>query len=180
MSQLSDIALIARTITLGDTCAFGRLVEKYQSSIRRFFMHQTAGNKALSDDLAQETFIRAYQHIGKFQSLSNFSTWLHRIAYNVLHDYWRSSHPTETLEEQMAEQHKYSSQSTEQKHDIHTALNYLNENERVCITLFYMEDMCIERISQITQLPAGTVKSHLSRGKQKLATWLNQHGYGKE
>ena len=97
MSQLNDIALIDRTIVFGDTRAFGRLVEKYQSAIRRFFVHQTGGDTALSDDLAQETFIRDYQNIARFKNLSGFSTWIHRIAYNVLNDHFRSAHPTQAI-----------------------------------------------------------------------------------
>ncbi len=180
MIELNEIALITRTVAFNDTRAFGRLVEKYQSAIRRFFIHQTGGNKALSDDLAQETFIRAYQHIGKFQSLSGFSTWLHRIAYNILNDYFRSTHSTGKIKEEFAEQITIKTHFTDSRYDIHIALKQLNKNERVCISLFYMEDMSIERITQITELPIGTVKSHLSRGKQKLATWLKNNGYGKE
>ena len=180
MSQLNDIALIARTIVFGDTRAFGRLVEKYQSTIRRFFMHQTGGNTALTDDLAQETFIRAYQNIAKFKNLAGFSTWLHSIAYNVLYDYFRSAHPLEEIAADMAEKQITTSKSSDSQHDIHVAMKQLNQNERVCITLFYLEDMSLERINQITEMPIGTIKSHLSRGKQKLAIWLNKNGYGKE
>jgi len=53
----------------------------------------------------------------------------------------------------------------------------LKDVERTCITLFYMEDLSIDKIAGITGIPAGTVKSHLSRGKDKLATYLKQNGY---
>ncbi|MDE6181114.1 MAG: RNA polymerase sigma factor, partial [Phocaeicola sp.] len=53
----------------------------------------------------------------------------------------------------------------------------LKEAERTCITLFFMEDLPIDKIAVITGMPAGTVKSHLSRGKEKLATFLKQNGY---
>ena len=59
MSSLSDIALVAQVVALGNTRAFDQLVRKYQSPVRRFFLHQTCGDEALSDDLAQETFIKA-------------------------------------------------------------------------------------------------------------------------
>ena len=64
-----------------------------------------------------------------------------------------------------------------QEMDIYRALATLKEIERTCITLFYMEDQSIEKIAGITGCPAGTVKSHLSRAKQKLATYLKQNGY---
>ena len=83
MSQLNDIALVAQVVVLGNKRAFETLVKKYQSPVRRFFLHQTLGDEELSDDLAQETFIKAYTNLASFKNLSNFSTWLFRIAYNI-------------------------------------------------------------------------------------------------
>ena len=77
-----DISLVAQVVVFQNTKAFDRLVKKYQSSVRRFFLHQTCGDSELSDDLAQDTFIKAYTNIASFKNLSNFSTWLYRIAYN--------------------------------------------------------------------------------------------------
>ena len=64
--------------------------------------------------------------------------------------------------------------------DIYSALATLKEAERTCITLFYQDDLSIDRIADITGMPAGTVKSHLARGKQKLATYLKQNGYDRK
>lgn len=176
MNSLNDIALIAKAIAFNDAQAYGRLVEKYQSAIRRFFLHQTNGNHFLSDDLAQETFIKAYQKLSSFKSLSNFSTWLHRIAYNVFYDYQRSLKYTESLEsKEVATKSEEISNDIEE--DLYKALATLNESERICITLFYMEDMSIKTIEEVTQIPSNTVKSHLSRAKKHLQTWLQQNGY---
>ncbi|MBR0042293.1 MAG: sigma-70 family RNA polymerase sigma factor, partial [Bacteroides sp.] len=90
MSQLNDISLIAQVVMFGNNRAFDQLVKKYQSPIRRFFLHQTCGDGPLSDDLAQDTFIKAYTSLSSFKNLSNFSTWLFRIAYNVFYDYIRT------------------------------------------------------------------------------------------
>ena len=68
--------------------AFGVLVSEYQSEIRRFFMNLT-GDAALSDDLSQETFIKAYTSIRSFRMMSRFRTWLYRIAYNEFYSYYR-------------------------------------------------------------------------------------------
>ena len=62
---------------------------KYQSPIRGFFLRQTLGMQ-LSDDLAQDTFVKAYTHLSGFRGTASFSTWLYRIAYNVWYDYTRS------------------------------------------------------------------------------------------
>jgi RNA polymerase sigma-70 factor, ECF subfamily len=70
MSQINDIALVAQVVVFKNTRAFDTLVKKYQSPIRRFFLHQTLGDTELSDDLAQETFIKAYTNLASFKNLS--------------------------------------------------------------------------------------------------------------
>ena len=175
MSALSDIALVAQVVAFGNTRAFDQLVRKYQSQVRRFFLHQTCGDQQLSDDLAQETFIKAYTGLKGFGQLSSFSTWLYRIAYNVFYDYVRSQHTTESLDEVPAES-LYRIEFGAHD-DLYQALGRLKEIERTCITLRYMDDLPIDKIAQITGCPAGTVKSHLSRAKDKLTTYLKQNGY---
>ena len=180
MSQTEDFALVARVALTGDTRAFDRLVRKYQSPIRRFFLHQTCGDGPLSDDLAQDTFLKAYTGIHTFRSLSSFSTWLYHIAYNVFYDYLRNRKPTDDLDAGQAD----TQLSTEQddvgrRMDIYRALGQLRQEERTCITLFYLEDLSIARISRVCGWAEGTVKSHLSRGKKKMADYLRQNGYGR-
>lgn len=178
MSQLNDIALVAQVVVLGNKRAFDSLVKKYQSPVRRFFLHQTLGDEELSDDLAQETFIKAYTNLASFKNLSNFSTWLFRIAYNIFYDYIRNRKETSGLEDWEVD----ATYQTEQRRigeemDIYRGLSILKEAERTCITLRYMEDLSVDKIADITGMPSGTVKSHLSRGKEKLANFLKQNGY---
>jgi len=178
MSQLNDISLVAQVVVFKNTRAFDELVKKYQSPIRRFFLNLTCGDGELSDDLAQDTFIKAYTNIASFKNLSSFSTWLYRVAYNVFYDYIRSRKDTTDLDAREID----AGCSTEQenvgaKMDIYQSLKMLKEIERTCITLFYMEDVSIDKIAGIVGCPTGTVKSHLSRGKDKLATYLKQNGY---
>lgn len=177
-SSASDVSLIARVVMMNDNRAFDQLVIKYQSIIRSFFIHQTLGNKELSDDLAQETFIKAYVNIASFKNLSEFSTWLIRIAYNVYYDYIRANHSNDFLDTNEAINLSYNENKDLGKEmDIFQALQILKKEERTCIILFYMDDLSIENISVITQMPQGTVKSHLSRGKEKMAVWLKNNGY---
>lgn len=178
MSPLSDIALVTQVIVFHNTRAFDTLVQKYQSPIRRFFLHQTLGDTELSDDLSQETFLKAYTHLTSFKNLSNFSTWLYRIAYNVFYDYLRNRKETSTLETwEVDATYRTAPQAVGEQMDLYRGLAQLKEAERTCLTLFYIEDLPIEKISQITGMPSGTVKSHLSRGKNKLTTFLKQNGY---
>lgn len=178
MSQLNDISLVAQVVVFKNTKAFDQLVQKYQSPIRRFFLNQTCGDSELSDDLAQDTFIKAYTSIASFKNLSSFSTWLYRIAYNVFYDYIRSRKETADLDTREVDvMNSTEQENVGQRMDVYQSLKMLKEVERTCITLFYMEDVSIDKIAGITGIPTGTVKSHLSRGKEKLATYLKRNGY---
>ena len=178
MGQLNDISLVAQVVVFKNTRAFDTLVKKYQSPVRRFFLHQTLGDEELSDDLAQETFLKAYTHLSSFKNLSNFSTWLYRIAYNVFYDYIRSKKETSGLEDwEIDASYQVEQAKVGEQMDIYRGLRRRKEAERTCITLFFMEDLPIEKIAIVTGMPAGTVKSHLSRGKEKLSNFLKQNGY---
>jgi RNA polymerase sigma-70 factor (ECF subfamily) len=172
----TDISLVAQVAVLGKRRAFDELVRRYQSPVRRFFLHQTLGDEQLSDDLAQDTFIKAYTNIGKFRGLASFQTWLMRIAYNVFYDYTRS-HKQLTDMDNVPERQN-SQESPTLKMDLYHALALLKPDERTCITLQLIDGYDIAGIAKITQMKEGTVKSHLSRGKEKLANYLKQNGYG--
>ena len=101
-----------------------------------------------------------------------------RIAYNVFYDYIRSRKETADLDTREIDAINSTEQENiGQKMDVYQSLKMLKEVERTCITLFYMEDISIDKIAGIVGVPSGTVKSHLSRGKEKLATYLKQNGY---
>ena len=170
----SDIVLVAQVAVSGNKRAFDELVHRYQSPVRRFFLNQTMGDEQLSDDLAQDTFIKAYMNISKFRGLASFQTWLMRIAYNVFYDYTRSHRATEDVD--VVPQRSGGENSSLQM-DIYAALALLKPDERTCITLQLIDGYDITGIAKITQLKEGTVKSHLSRGKEKLANYLRKNGY---
>lgn len=96
MEAFSDTYLATLAARDHDRQAFGRLVMRHQSTVRRFFRNHTLGDVQLSDDLAQDTFVKAYLHIGDFKGTAAFSTWLLRIAYNVFYDYIRVRRTTST------------------------------------------------------------------------------------
>ncbi|MBR1547523.1 MAG: RNA polymerase sigma factor [Prevotella sp.] len=183
-----DFSLVAQVALTGNRRAFDELVRRYQSAVRRFFLHQTLGDSQLSDDLAQDTFIRAYTGIGAFRGLSSFQTWLMRIAYNVYYDQCRSKRPEaggEGSDEGLGERKlklMASAQSplnSEIQLDVRSALALLKPEERTCITLQLIDGYDIATIAKITQMKEGTVKSHLSRGKEKMANYLRRNGYGR-
>jgi RNA polymerase sigma-70 factor (ECF subfamily) len=178
MSELNDIALVTQVAVFHNKRAFDQLVRKYQSPVRRFFLNQTLGDTQLSDDLAQETFIKAYLNITKFRGLSSFSTWLMRIAYNVFYDDVRARKQTEDVDTSIsALRQSASSGDSNLKMDIYAALALLKPDERICITLQLIDGYPIDQISKITGIPDNTVKSHLRRGKERMTIYLKQNGY---
>ena len=178
MSELNDIALVTQVAVFHNKRAFDQLVRKYQSPVRRFFLNQTLGDEQLSDDLAQDTFIKAYVNITKFKGLSSFSTWLMRIAYNVFYDDVRARKQTEDVDTSISALRQTSSNGDSNlKMDIYAALALLKPDERTCITLQLIDGYPIEQISKITGIPDNTVKSHLRRGKEKMTIYLKQNGY---
>jgi RNA polymerase sigma-70 factor (ECF subfamily) len=178
MSKAEDLLWISQVVIADDRRAFDRLVYKYQSSVRRFLQNLTLGDSMLADDLAQETFIKAYLNIRSFQGISAFSTWLYRIAYNTFYDSARATKQFEDLDS--GEIDKYSSSTIEysaKKSDIYTALKLLRKEEQAAILLCYMEDKTHKEIAKIMKVPLGTVKTHISKGKEKMNKFLTNQGY---
>ena len=173
-----DTLLVSKVILLGDRKAFNRLVEAYQSPVRRFFFNLTGGDEELSKDLAQDTFVKAWLNIGSFRSISTFSTWLYRIAYNTFYDYIRSRKLSAELDvETLGDVLPAGSQDKDLGIDFTRALLLLRADERTVVLLFYMEDKSVETIAGIMSIPLGTVKSHLSRGKKKLTEYFKNTEY---
>lgn len=177
MDRLNDITLVTQVAVFHDKRAFDRLVRKYQSSVRRFFLSHTLGDVQLSDDLAQDTFVKAYVNITKFRGLSSFQTWLFRIAYNVFYDYTRTNRITGDIDSAATARPDTHHTDSNLKMDLYAALALLKPVERSCITMQLIDGFPIDKIAEITGMPQGTVKSHLSRGKDKLATYLKNNGY---
>jgi RNA polymerase sigma-70 factor, ECF subfamily len=180
MSKTEDMLWVSQVVMFDNKQSFNRLVLKYQSPIRRFFLNLTMGDNPLSDDLAQETFIKAYLNIRSFQGISAFSTWLFRIAYNTYYDSVRAKKYYDDLD--ILQIDKISSNNIEyssEKSDIFTALKYLKKDEKSAILLFYMEDKSHKEIAKIMDIPLGTVKTNILKGKEKLGKFLSNQGYGK-
>ena len=176
MKMHNEAALVSRSALLGDRKAFSQLVEAYQSPMRRFFFNLTGGDEELSKDLAQDAFIKAWLNIGSFRAAAKFSTWLYRIAYNVFYDHTRTRKPVANVDvEMLSERMAANTPDKDFGIDFAQALMVLKEDERTAMLLFYMEDQTIDKISKIMGCPSGTVKSHLHRGKEKLAKYFKRY-----
>lgn len=174
LSRLEELKLIALCVATDNRDAFGRLVEEYQEPLRRFILNLTGGDPMLTDDIAQETFLKAYMSIRSFKGLAKFKTWLYRIAYNEFISY-RRKYGNESdfapLPDIPPEHSPHT--STEINIDIATCMAQLSDNERTVALLFYLEDLPIKKIEEITGLPKGTITSHLNRARGKLKTIYN-------
>lgn len=178
MGKISDLTLIAQVVMFDNKRAFDSLVKEYQSRVRKFFLAQTLGDEPLSDDLAQETFVKAYLKLSTFRGTSSFSTWLFRIAYNVYYDYTRSRHTTSDIDAAQAMPAEGASDTALQM-DLYKALALLSDVQRTCITMQLIDGRSISDIASITGINEGTVKSHISRGKHVMTEYLKSNGYGR-
>ena len=175
MNRPDEILWISRVVLLDDRRAFGKLMQRYHGRIRRYLFTLT-GDEATSDDLAQTTFIRAWQGLESFRQLSSFSTWLFRIAYTTYCTHLaqtRNSLVTD-LSEAATEVADESPPENERIESLRQAVARLGKDERNCITLFYLEEKSISDIEKITGYKQGTIKSHLSRGREHLREFLNK------
>lgn len=176
LSRIEELSLIARCIATDNRDAFGQLVMEYEGGLRRFLYNLTGCDASLTDDLAQETFLKAYLSIRSFRGISRFKTWLYRIAYNEFINYRRKYAPEiHSVEPSPAAEPSHSPiVGSEISIDLQRAINRLPDTERTIVLLFYMEDLPIKKVSQITGCPEGTVKCYLSRARTLLSQLLNQ------
>ncbi len=168
LSKIEELRLISRCVIGDDRRAFGALVEAYEARLRQFFMSLTLGDAALSDDLAQDTFIKAYTGLRSFKGLASFGTWLYRIGYNEFCSYARKRRE-ERADDGAAQAVAIAADCTQcQRLDAQALMAGLSADERTAVTLRYIADKPLAQIARIMQMPQGTVKSHLHRAKQKM------------
>lgn len=175
LSKFEELSLIARCLTADSRQAYEELVAAYEDGLRRFLLNLTLGDAMLTDDLSQETFLKAYLSLRSFQGISRFSTWLYRIAYNEFISYKRRYSKEESeMPENIAESTVEPYRDCEISHDLAAAMSALSDNERAVITLFYLQEMPIKKIVNILEKNEGTVKSLLSRGRKKMKEFLEK------
>jgi len=174
--SFTDADLIARVLSREDHNAFGELVRRYQSPVRAFLTRMTRGDSHLADDLAQETFLKAWQKLSTFRGGSRFSTWLFGIAFNEFRGAARrrkelaledlAGSPPE-LEQPPA------APNSNLRLDLTEALKLLNSDERAVIVLCCQNGLSHEEAAQVLDCPLGTVKTNILRGKEKLKRRLS-------
>lgn len=147
---------------------FGDLYSKYHRAVHEYFFHRLNRDSGLADDLTQETFVRAFSVISRFeQSNASYLTYLLRIAHNLLVNYYRDQKPTATLDETVVPV----------DHDLDTHLDHerlwqslwrLSDIEREIMTMKYQQGASVKEIADIFGKSENAIKLYLSRARKKL------------
>jgi RNA polymerase sigma-70 factor (ECF subfamily) len=183
----NDAATVARA-RAGDGEAFRALVERNSRSIFRLAYRMT-GNEQDAEDVVQETFLRAYRRLNRFESRANFGTWLYRIAINCALDFMRQRGKHEERRavgtshgDVPNEIHSLPAEGPGQDHlvfgtelhrQVEVALTALSPNERAAFVLRHFEDMSIEQVGQALGLRASATKHSIFRAVRKLRRALD-------
>lgn len=173
---MNDDFLIDRTIQ-GDQEAYGQLVSKYQDRLFKTMTH-VVGSSEDAYDVIQEAFLQAYLRLETFRKTSRFYTWLYRIAFNVAMGIKRKQKPVSFFS-QVSEINSCDYDSRQRRPDelmtsaenielVQKSIALLDTDFRSVIILREMEDLSYEEISEILDIPLGTVRSRLHRARSIL------------
>ena len=143
-------------------------VEGTQRELRRFLVALCCGDSQLADDIAQETYIKAYMACDDVSGVDKFKAWIFRIGYNTFIDNRRSARNFNSYEEAREIPANESADSRFRYQDLYDALNRLPAKERTSVLLYYMEGYSVKEIAAIVEASEGAVKQHLSRGRNHL------------
>jgi RNA polymerase sigma-70 factor, ECF subfamily len=175
--SLADEELVQRHVT-GDKRAFAGLVERYAGSVFNL-AYQLTHDEAEAEDITQDTFLRVYRALPRSDWQRPFKPWLFTIATNLCRDWARRravsfSALTEETDE-LSDEEPSLIEHLEEK-ELHKALQHAVDSlppaYRVVIVLRYTEGLSYEQISEALDLPLNTVRTHLSRAKQRLRAAL--------
>lgn len=167
----SDTSLVARVVGDDDRGAFELLVRRYQSPLRNFLRRLTHNDRARADDLAQDTFMKAYKSLATYAGTAKFSTWLYRVAYNTFLNDQRKRFPATEFDE-AEHSPPIAAADDGAESDVARALELLPTRQQAVFSLHYKEDLSHQEIATALGVPLGTVKSDLSRGHATLRPYL--------
>ena len=152
---------------------FIKHVEATQKAFRRFLVALCCGDTDLADDIAQESYIKAYLSCDSFDNPDKFNAWIFRIGYNTFINQKRSEKIYADYNEARNILSGESSDSQFRYQELYSALNRLPSKERTSVLLFYMEGYSIKEIAEIEEASQDAVKQHLSRGRSHLRGLLS-------
>jgi RNA polymerase sigma factor (sigma-70 family) len=168
-----DALLVQRVQQSGDPRAFEQLVRRHQGLVRAQLRRLLRGDAAQADELAQEVFLRLWRKLDQFRGEARFATWLFRLAYNVFLEAQRRGR-IDTVDDAdgLAETLEATQPAPGLRLDLDRALQRLSRPERQALMHCAELGLSHEEAALVMDLPLGTLKSHVQRGKQKLREWL--------
>ena len=184
LTELDDSGLVAAFLA-GEKRAFNLLVDRYQSRLLNF-VYRTTGDRERAEDLVQETFIRVYRHLHRFDQSKKFSTWIYTIASNLAKNELRNRSRNPLVLFQAIKKNWDADQKPLEWEDntfrpddlfrkrhlrqmVESAVEELPEHHRVVFVLRELEGKTYEEIAEITSCNLGTVKSRLNRARNNFA-----------
>jgi len=176
----TDINTLVERVKSGDAGAFRLIVERYQH-LSFTVAFNIAKNREDAEEIVQDAFIKAYKNILQFRSASKFSSWLYRIVYNTALtrikkkriDHYSLDHYFEEDYGLSIHEGWMELVENDQKKYIQLALDKLNEQDRLVLTLYYLAEEGLNDICKITNDKKSTVKVRLHRARTKLLNHLN-------
>ncbi len=186
-------ALIIEEILAGNENAYGRLQKKYQRIISSLIRKMIKDEDDI-DDLVQETFIKAYRALDRYQSNYTFSAWIYKIASNTCIDFLRKKRLNIiSLDEPIGgtdeddgmtieiEDNSYTPDieviNSERRNALNNAVENLPEKYRIIIKMRHEDELDYNEIAEKLDLPLGTVKAHLFRARKLLFDELKNVSY---
>lgn len=166
----------------GDIKAFDQLVKQYERLVY-YVIYKLVDNKEDAEDICQEVFIKVYKSLNQFAYQSKLSTWIAKIAYSITINHLRKSKQDwYTVYPENVDDYHFTEDSPETamvKKDVTAYMNYLiglmPYQYKTVITLYHLNEFSYQEIQEITDLPEGTIKSYLFRGRKLLKEKLEQY-----
>jgi RNA polymerase sigma-70 factor (ECF subfamily) len=177
----AETHLVKLSLT-GDRSAFGQLVELYKGKIHRL-AYRMLNNPHDSEDVVQETFMRVYMNLNRYDENQKFSTWIYRIGKNLCVDLLRKKKSVYSLDAEIAgedELNHYGILSsddnspetamieTELQEQLTQVIDKMSDKYKAITTLYYIHDLSLQEISTKLNMPITTVKTRLYRGREYL------------
>ncbi|MGE5412353.1 MAG: RNA polymerase sigma factor [Clostridiales bacterium] len=181
MNKTEDIFYID-AVRNGNISAFSVLIERYQNMVYSLAL-KLLKNTEDAEEMAQDTFIKAFQKLDRYEGKSKFSTWLYSITYNACISELRKRRiQFSSLEEQRfsdQDEMKMNSYLSETKKEdqekyLNLALSKLPEDDQVLVTLYYYENQSMDDISMITGLTVSNIKVKIHRARKKMHELLHE------
>jgi RNA polymerase sigma-70 factor (ECF subfamily) len=163
-------------ILAGNNYAFSYIIERHKNKAFNLAF-RICGNHEEAEELAQDSFLKAFRSLGSFKMNSSFATWLYRIVYNTSISHVRvKKRGVLSLEDFPADATDFIGSNTNEEEAereyrsslVNFALQKINEEERALISLYYYEDMNSDEISEVTGLSKSNIKVKLFRARQKM------------